>query len=121
MIFKHIIIEGKLKEINRLNDLNNLNCLHSEENIKQFLTQLCKIIKVNILYGPVAIRGSPHNDGYTGFVIVDYSHIALHTYLKTNLCALDIYTCKDFDTQILVEFVKGYIANIKHKEVKRPL
>ncbi|MCD6227552.1 S-adenosylmethionine decarboxylase [Candidatus Micrarchaeota archaeon] len=106
----HLIVEGEYTDK-----------LNSEDKIKQFLTNIAEFIDVIILYGPVVVRGKPYNDGFTGFVIVDYSHIALHTFFENGYCALDIFTCKKFDVDKVLEFLKDYIREIKHVEVERPL
>ena len=100
--WKHLIVEGKCTDK-----------LNSEEEIKKFILNLINVVDVKLLHGPVVVRGKPYNDGFTGFAIVDYSHISLHTFFDENLCALDIFTCKEFDIDKVLGFLKDYIKDKK--------
>jgi S-adenosylmethionine/arginine decarboxylase-like enzyme len=42
-------------------------------------------IDTNILTGPIVIKGTPNNLRWTGFDIVEKSHIAIHTFEEEGL------------------------------------
>lgn len=44
--------------------------------------------------------------GWSGFVLIQESHISIHTFVKRKFFTFDIYSCKDFDTQIVIEHLK---------------
>jgi len=44
--------------------------------------------------------------GISGVVIIAESHIAFHTFPEDGFIALDIFSCKDFDIKVAVDFIK---------------
>ena len=56
----------------------------------------------------------PEDKGITGVVIIAESHISVHTFQERGHVFVDVFSCKDFDT----EFVKNYfIKAFEAKEV----
>lgn len=41
-------------------------------------------------------------DGLSGFVIIAESHIALHTFVARGVVHIDLFSCKEFDTDLAV-------------------
>ncbi len=39
-------------------------------------------------------------------VIIQESHIALHTFAKRGYVTLDVYSCKEFDTEVALQYFK---------------
>jgi S-adenosylmethionine/arginine decarboxylase-like enzyme len=75
-------------------------------------------IDMNILSGPTVVEGVPENPGWTGFVIIDKSHIAIHTFTANNTISVDVYSCKMFNEETVVEYLKKHIKFRKiHIEV----
>jgi S-adenosylmethionine decarboxylase len=96
MIGLHLMIDGTTyTPVNR-------------EQIEKTLTELPSRIDMKILLGPFIVRGHQSNPGWTGFVIIDKSHISIHTFDEGNLISVDIFSCKTFET----EEVKTYLENI---------
>lgn len=85
--------------------------LNDEEGLKGFLVSLTKDIDMSVLYGPIVVSGIPENPGLSGFVIIDYSHISIHTFTKNNEAQVDIFSCKTFDTEKAKEAVLGYFKS----------
>lgn len=77
---------------------------HAE--LYEFIDELVKLIKMNKLISPYVVKGAPDNPGITGFVIIETSHIAIHTFEDTNTIALDIYSCKPFNHIIALNAIK---------------
>jgi len=53
------------------------------------------------LCAPVLVR-APDNElkdpgGWSGFVIIQESHISIHTFPRRRFVSIDVYSCKDFD------------------------
>ncbi len=44
--------------------------------------------------------------GWTGFVIINESHISLHTFAKRGYVTVDVYSCREFDTEFAVDYFK---------------
>lgn len=83
-------------------DINNVSndILNDKNGIDNFLKAFPSTIGMHILHGPVVIEGVPQNPGVTGFVIIDYSHISMHTFTKFNQVLVDIFSCKPYDQQV---------------------
>lgn len=61
---------------------------------------------MKILKGPETAAGIPVNPGLSTFAIIDFSHISIHTFTNTKEFCLDIFSCKEFDSKKLENFVK---------------
>jgi S-adenosylmethionine decarboxylase len=97
MIGEHLIIDGVFKPP------------LGEKEIEDILLGLPPRIGMHILAGPFVVRGEPENPGWTGFVIIDKSHIAIHTFHETNSVALDVFSCKPFDSELVLEYLNEHI------------
>src|SRR3989344_9252740 len=75
-----------------------------KEIVTKLLTELPPKIGMSILYGPVVVEGIPENPGLSGFLIIDYSHISVHTFASTNEFLIDIFSCKPYDQDTVVNF-----------------
>lgn len=108
----HIIIDvsGVEKEI-----------LNDEQGLKDFLVKLVKDIDMEVLYGPVVVSGIPENPGLSGFVIIDYSHISIHTFTANDEALVDIFSCKPYSqdkaTEATLKYFKISKSNAKIQEV----
>ncbi len=87
----HIIVDMEEVGVDRLND---------KKRIYEFLTKLPGMIGMNILEGPIMAEGVEDNPGITGFVIIDYSHISIHTFTISKTAMVDSFSCKEYDQQI---------------------
>lgn len=45
--------------------------------------------------------------GISGIIMIVESHISIHTYSKKDYLSLDVYSCKDFDYQKVVDYIKS--------------
>jgi S-adenosylmethionine decarboxylase len=69
----------------------------SSEFLKVFLAELASCVEMHILAGPLIAEGHPDNPGMTGFVVVDYSHISIHTFTAHDEALIDIFSCKPYN------------------------
>ena len=51
-------------------------------------------------------NGKNDPGGWTGFVLIAESHISLHTFAKRGFVTVDVYSCKEFDTDLAVNYFK---------------
>lgn len=65
---------------------------------------------MNILAGPIVVEGVPQNPGWTGVVIIDKSHISIHTFDKGNLVSIDVFSCKPFDAEQALSYIRNRIS-----------
>ena len=85
---KHLIIRATVDEP-----------ITSEKELKKWLRDLVKIIKMKIIKGPYASYVSKEgNCGVTGVVMIETSHIAIHIWDETTpaLVQCDVYSCAEF-------------------------
>ncbi len=55
-------------------------------------------------------NGNPESfdaGGISAFVLIAESHITIHTFAKDGFASVDIFSCKDFDTQKATDFIVG--------------
>ena len=71
----------------------------SEKELKKWLRDLVKIIKMKIIKGPYASYVTREgNRGITGVVMIETSHIAIHVWdeISPALVQCDVYSCAEF-------------------------
>lgn len=111
----HFIIDAFDCDPKQLNDKMKLDVV---------IRTIAKLCEMNILYGPVILEGLPINPGLTGFAIIDFSHISIHTFTKTNELCVDVFSCKKFDYNIVKKYIKESfklsdentkVIDVKHK------
>lgn len=53
---------------------------------------------------------NPEDWGISGFVLIAESHISLHTFPEKGYLSLDIFSCKKFDVEVALWYVKETFA-----------
>ncbi|MBI2113281.1 MAG: S-adenosylmethionine decarboxylase [Candidatus Wildermuthbacteria bacterium] len=72
--------------------------LNSEQFVLKLLLEVPKLVGMKILTGPHVVRDyDKGHEGITGFAIIDFSHISIHTFVRTREAFVDIFSCKPFD------------------------
>ena len=85
---KHLIIRATVYEP-----------ITSEKELKKWLRDLVKIIKMKTIKGPYAAYVSKEgNRGLTGIVMIETSHISIHIWDEPTpaLVQCDVYSCAEF-------------------------
>jgi S-adenosylmethionine decarboxylase len=49
----------------------------------------------------------PVASGLSGFIVLAESHLSFHSFVESEFCFLDVFSCKSFDT----EAVKAFLAD----------
>lgn len=81
----------------------------TRETVERILRELPGLIGMSILDGPHVVEGVPENPGWTGFVIIDKSHISVHAFTETRTVSIDVYSCKPFNAKMAVSYLRGHI------------
>lgn len=111
----HFIIDAFNCDPKQLNDKTKLDVI---------IRNIAKLCGMKILYGPVILEGLPINPGLTGFAIIDFSHISIHTFTKTNELCVDVFSCKKFEYETVKKYIKESfnlsdentkVIDVKHK------
>jgi len=63
-----------------------------------------KLIKPYVVFAEGNEKKDP--GGWSGFVIIQESHVSLHTFIKRRFVTVDVYSCRDFDTDFAIEYFK---------------
>ncbi len=62
------------------------------------------------LIDPVVLFAQPNGikdpGGWSGFVMIQESHISIHTFIKRRFVTIDVYSCKEFDPKPIIEHFK---------------
>lgn len=100
---KHLIVRAEV-----------LNPINDAEICKAWLTELVSILNMKILMGPIS-EYCPKcgNEGVTGVVVIETSHIAIHIWdgCDPAVLQLDVYTCGELDEELI----------FKHLVVMQPI
>lgn len=102
----HIIINIKGVDNKILDDKRGLN---------KFLKELPGIIDMKILRGPIVAAGTSKNPGLSGFVIIDFSHISVHTLKNSRQALVDIFSCKPFRKAQAIKATLTYFKVAPHQ------
>lgn len=100
----HLTLELYECKNKNLSDLNFcyeiLNELPSLINMKKLLPPIVQRVESNIN------DGGTDSGGVTGFVMITESHISVHTFTEKRFVTADVYSCKSFDSEFVIDFFK---------------
>jgi S-adenosylmethionine/arginine decarboxylase-like enzyme len=100
LVHKHIVIRAEV-----------LSPPKDIDYMKKWFEDLIISIDMKILSGPHLVYSEVlGNRGFTGVCIIETSHIAMHTWdeCDPSVMQLDIYSCKDFETNTILEKLKEF-------------
>ena len=79
-----------------------------------FLDKLVEFIGMEKQGEPAIFRTDeqrfPGKDGLSGWVPLAESSIVIHTLSLNNYISLDVYSCKEFNTKKVIEFIKTWFS-----------
>jgi S-adenosylmethionine decarboxylase len=107
----HLIFDGYGCDRRRLEDISL---------IYNFLSEYPAQIKMTKIMPPYVFRydaDNPQDWGISGFVLIAESHISIHTFPEKNYFSLDIFSCKDFDSDQAISYVSNLFTTQK-SEIK---
>lgn len=84
--------------------------LKDANTIYEVLDELPTLIGMTKMTKPYIVftEGNNKKDpgGWSGFVLIEESHISIHTFVRRRFFTFDIYSCKEFDTDKAIEYLK---------------
>ena len=108
----HLMLDGYNCPPDLLNDANK---------IYEFLDQMPEKLGMKKLTKPYIVKavGNDKKDpgGWTGFVIIEESHISVHTFVKRGFITIDAYSCKHFDSDMAANYIKDFFQ-VKEAEIQ---
>jgi S-adenosylmethionine decarboxylase len=103
----HLILDIVNVDVEKLND---------KKFLIDIISDLTSLVKMKILFGPKVINGVDENPGLTAFCIIDFSHISIHTFTRTNEFYLDIFSCKPFNKNKVIQYVKK-VLDVENNQI----
>ena len=89
---------------------NNKDVLQDENFIYDLLFAYPGNIGMTKISDPIVFRYSgskPEDWGISGLVFIAESHISLHTFVERKFINIDVFSCKDFDAERIMEDMKN--------------
>lgn len=83
----------------------------SEKFTNEWIGELVGDIDMEVLNEPCSVHcDKKGNEGISSFCLITTSHISLHSWeaLEPNLVQLDVYSCKEFDTEIVLNKLREF-------------
>lgn len=93
----HLIIDGYS---------DNQKLLQDEDHLRKWLEDCPARIGMNQISPPYVLRyvgPNPADWGISGFVFIAESHISVHTFVERSYVNIDVFSCRDFDTEKAIE------------------
>ena len=97
----HLMLDGYGCDRAKLEDLNL---------IYRILEELPNRIGMTRIMPPYVFKYSgvrAEDWGLSGFVLIAESHISIHTFPEKNFVSVDIFSCKEFDSEAASEYLKA--------------
>ena len=88
----------------------NRKMLESEEIIYDLLDRYPSQIGMTKVAPPQVFKyvgSKPEDWGISGFVLIAESHISIHTFPERCYVNIDIFSCKDFDSEYAIQELKA--------------
>lgn len=63
-----------------------------------------KLIKPYVIFAEANDKKDP--GGWSGFVMIQESHISIHTFIRRRFITADIYSCKEFNAKFALDYFK---------------
>ncbi|MDP3940791.1 MAG: S-adenosylmethionine decarboxylase [bacterium] len=97
--------------------LNDANVVYKLLDVLPEKIGMKKLIKPYVVFAEANDKKDP--GGWSGFVIIQESHIAIHTFIKRRFITVDVYSCKPFDADFAIDyFTKIFKTNDIESEVE---
>ena len=97
MIEFHLIMDGVLSDP------------IGKKEVDKILRDLPTEIGMEILAGPLVVEGAPCNPGWTGIVVIEKSHIAIHAFDEGSKVSIDVFSCKPFEKDQVLSYLENHI------------
>ncbi|HKD74992.1 MAG TPA: adenosylmethionine decarboxylase, partial [Ktedonobacterales bacterium] len=104
MFGPHLIIDGSKCDTAKLAD---------RILIERILTDYPRAIGMTRIGGPYMFEyqaPDPAYSGVSGLVVIAESHIAIHTFPALDYFTMDIFSCKNFDHEIAIDYIRDALG-----------
>ncbi|MBI4298593.1 MAG: adenosylmethionine decarboxylase [Chloroflexi bacterium] len=100
----HLIIDGYGADYEKMQDVDL---------VYRFLDECPSSIGMTKITQPHVITyhgPKPEDWGVSGFVIIAESHISVHTFPERGYINIDVFSCKEFDSEAAVQEIRGVFS-----------
>jgi len=104
----------------------NFEKLNNKDIVFKVLDELVEGIKMTKMAGPFVYQapavGEKDPGGWSGFVVIQESHISIHTFPARGFVSADVYSCKNgFDVEFVIDYFKKTfeLKDIEQNFIKR--
>ncbi len=100
MFGPHLMIDGSKCNTQKLAD---------RKLIEQILNDYPRAIGMTKIGGPYMFEyqaPDPEYSGVSGLVVIAESHIAIHTFPELDYFTMDIFSCRNFDHELAIQYIK---------------
>ncbi len=107
---QHLMVDGYGGDLNHLQDIGL---------IYNFLDECPKRINMTKIMPPYVFKYEgikPEDWGISGFVLIAESHISIHTFPEKKYLSLDIFSCKKFDVNATIAYLKSIFLVNKYEK-----
>ncbi|MEN9621750.1 MAG: hypothetical protein RLZZ67_184 [Candidatus Parcubacteria bacterium] len=114
---EHLTIDGYGGDKNKLND---------KDLVLQCLNQLPELLGMHKLSNPEIYFAKGNNEkdpgGWSGFVVIEESHVSVHTFPARGFVSADVYTCQNgLNTEYILQYFRHLfeLKDIESNFIKR--
>lgn len=79
------------------------------DKLKELVKEIILVIKMRPLGEPKVEKGADHLPGHSIIQMIETSHIAIHGFTKSVTYLFNLESCKDFDENKLMDYLKSYL------------
>jgi len=110
----HLIIDGYVQNPNKVKD---------SQFIYEFLNMYPEQINMTKVSTPHVSEYDFQEQGISGFVLLAESHISIHVFPEQSYVSIDIFSCREFDTQQAAHRLEKQfeLSGVKMRTFCRPL
>lgn len=92
-----------------------LEKLNSKELCYEVLVKILELTGMHQIHDPIVISadsnealGGKDPGGFSGFVMIQESHISIHTFAKRGFVTVDLYSCKAFKADDVIKYLDEF-------------
>ncbi|MEW6058046.1 MAG: S-adenosylmethionine decarboxylase [Bdellovibrionota bacterium] len=102
----------------RISEVQNIKALADPQMVAQFLIAVVQRIGMRILVGPVVGQeeGPVEKAGCSSVIILYESHAAIHTYPCLGEAFIDVFSCRTFDINLVIETLSDFFGSHRVSE-----
>ena len=101
-----------------LKEIKNIQLLNSIDSIKEIFNTICYNYDFTVLK---TIEHEFEISGITLIYMLSESHISIHTFPERNYAAIDIYTCREYETDKEYNEIYSYLVNMFQCKRETPI